>query len=49
VDFEGQSVPLFHLSPRQIEIFCRPPAGMMIPPIVEEYIADIQKQRRDLG
>jgi hypothetical protein len=45
--FEDQAVPIFHLSPRQLEILRRPFAGVMIPPVGEQDASDIQKQRRD--
>jgi hypothetical protein len=45
--FEDQAVPIFHLSPRQLEVLRRPSAGVMIPPVGEQDAADIQKQRRD--
>jgi hypothetical protein len=39
--FEDQAVPIFHLSPRQLKILCRPSAGVMIPPVGEQDTADI--------
>ena len=39
-------VPIFHLSPLQIEVLCRSRAGMMIPPVGEQDTADIHEQRR---
>jgi hypothetical protein len=36
-------MPLLHLGPLQLEVFRRPFAGMMIPPVGEQDTADIQK------
>jgi len=47
VNFESQAMTFFHLGPPQLEILCRPPAGMMIPPVGEKHTADIQKQCGD--
>ena len=45
--FEGQAMPLLHLGPLQLEVFRRPSASLMIPPVGEQDTADIQKQRSD--
>jgi hypothetical protein len=41
-------MPILHLGQLQLEVRCRPFAGMMIPPVGEQDTPDIQKQRRDL-
>jgi hypothetical protein len=43
VGFEGQAMPLLHLGPRQLEMLCHFSAGNMVPTIVKENAADIQK------
>jgi hypothetical protein len=43
MSFEDQSVPLFHLRPRQLEILRGPSASLMIPTVSEQDASDIQK------
>jgi hypothetical protein len=40
---EDQSVALFHLCPRQLEVFGRATAGQMVPRIGEQNLADIKE------
>ena len=37
-------MPILHLGPFQLEVFRRPFAGMMIPPVGEQDTADVQEQ-----
>jgi len=42
VNVEVQAMPLLHFSPVQLEVLRRPPAGKMIPAVVEQNTANIQ-------
>jgi hypothetical protein len=41
--FEGQTMPILHLRPLQIEVLRRLSAGDMIPSVVEQNTADIHE------
>src|ERR1035438_9796833 len=45
--FEDQAVPIFHLSPRQLEVLRHPSARVTIPPVGEQDAADIREAGRD--